>query len=297
MSGISNAIDEVNRKITRYAACGNEVLIFGETGVGKSRCAQLIHQQSMRSSGPLIELNCSSIPRGLVESELFGHEKGAFTGAIRKHAGYIKRAHRGTLFLDEVNDLPLEVQGHLLHFLESKSVHSVGSDNDDLVDCRIVAATNQCLESLIERKEFRADLYYRLNVLPLRIPALRERPEDILPLANDFLRQLGGQQMMLSASSIDALQHHHWHGNIRELKNVICRATILSSGNAIEPEHLMLSASSSLNSIYHDNVASMLEQTIRQHKFNLAATARTLNISRPTLYRLIKKHSINLDPA
>ncbi|QIA65673.1 AAA family ATPase [Vibrio astriarenae] len=295
---VDDPSSDIYSKINRYASCNNEILIWGETGVGKSHCAKLIHKRSSRSVAPFIEINCSSIPPGLVESELFGHEKGAFTGAVRKHAGYIKRANSGTLFLDEVNDLPIEVQGHLLHFLESKSIHSVGSDSDDSIDCRIIAATNQCLETLIKQKLFRADLYYRLNVLPLSIPPLREREKEILPLAMDFLAELGGQHMQFSEASKEQLTKHQWPGNIRELKNVVCRATILATNDIIEPEHLMLANAASLGACSKNTEsAQSIERCIRANRYNLAATARALNISRPTLYRLIKKHNIVLDPS
>ncbi|ASI92928.1 sigma-54 interaction domain-containing protein [Vibrio mediterranei] len=300
LSGASKAIEVTNKRISQYAASDSEVLIQGETGVGKSRCARLIHDLSNRNRGPFVELNCGSIPRGLVESELFGHEKGAFTGAIKTHAGYIRRAQHGTLFLDEIGDMPLEVQAHLLHFLESKRIHSVGSDRDDLIDCRIIAATNESVETLIEQGEFRKDLFYRLNVLPITIPSLRERREDILLLADEFLQfeieSLNIDNRTFSSNCYTVLRHYSWPGNIRELKNVIKRAVVLSHGQSIEPESLGIEVDTLFTVKDHKEMRSeMLEQVIRSHKFNMTAVARTLNISRPTLYRLIKKHNIQLD--
>ncbi|GMQ48338.1 sigma-54 interaction domain-containing protein [Vibrio sp. 10N] len=300
LSGVSKAIDITNKRISKYAASDSEILIQGETGVGKSRCAKLIHELSKRHQGPFVEINCGSIPRPLIESELFGHEKGAFTGAVKKHVGFIKRAHKGTLFLDEIGDMPLEVQGHLLHFLESKEVHSLGSDSNCSVDCRVVAATNEPIDALIARGDFRQDLFYRLNVLPLSIPPLRERADDILELANDFLSKemaaLGRSDIRLSESSYTVLKHHLWPGNIRELKNVIRRAVVLVQGNIIEPDALGLDAICSFQALGHNRLCSKdLEQVIREHKFNMTAAARYLNISRPTLYRLIKKHNLDLD--
>lgn len=300
LSGASKAIEVTNKRISQYAASDSEVLIQGETGVGKSRCARLIHDLSNRNRGPFVELNCGSIPRGLVESELFGNEKGAFTGAIKTHAGYIRRAQHGTLFLDEIGDMPLEVQAHLLHFLESKRIHSVGSDRDDLIDCRIIAATNESVETLIEQGEFRKDLFYRLNVLPITIPSLRERREDILLLADEFLQfeieSLNIDNRTFSSNCYTVLRHYSLPGNIRELKNVIKRAVVLSLGQSIEPESLGIEVDTLFKVNDHKEMRSeMLEQVIRSHKFNMTAVARTLNISRPTLYRLIKKHNIQLD--
>lgn len=300
LSGVSKAIDITNKRISQYAASDSEILIHGETGVGKSRCTKLIHQLSLRSKGPFVEINCGSIPSSLIESELFGHEKGAFTGAVKNHIGFIKRANKGTLFLDEIGDMPLEVQGHLLHFLESKEVHSLGSDCSDIVDCRVIAATNDSLDVLMAKGDFRQDLFYRLNVLPLTIPSLRERVSDIEVLANSFLKHelliSGRGSLTLSAASITVLKHHPWPGNIRELKNVMKRAVVLASGRVIEPEALGIDMVCDFRSVDHNQLASKhIEKVIRDHKFNMTASARYLNISRPTLYRLIKKHKLELD--
>ncbi|MBY6196213.1 sigma-54 interaction domain-containing protein [Vibrio hangzhouensis] len=300
LTGVSKAIEFTNKRISQYAASDSEILIQGETGVGKSRCARLIHDTSKRCKGPFVELNCGSIPRGLVESELFGHEKGAFTGAIKNHIGFIRRANKGTLFLDEIGDMPVEVQGHLLHFLETKQINSVGSDSTDTIDCRVIAATNEPIDLLIEHDDFRQDLFYRLNVLPLSLPSLRERPEDIQILADIFLLQemtsVGRSGMKLSTNSYTVLRHHSWPGNIRELKNVIKRSVVLSQDSLIEPEALGLDVELPFRPIDLKNIRSeFIEQVIRSHKFNMTAAARYLKISRPTLYRLVKKHNIELD--
>ncbi|WP_180800860.1 sigma 54-interacting transcriptional regulator, partial [Vibrio parahaemolyticus] len=232
--GNSACIHELRNAIKKYAQCDAEVLIQGETGVGKGLCARLIHQLSSRRSSPFVEVNCGAIPSGLIASELFGHEKGAFTGAISDRIGFIQKAHKGTLFLDEIGDMPSDLQIHLLHFLESKQIHKVGADKFIDVDCRVIAASHVDLKSEVVQGEFREDLFYRLNILPLTIPPLRKRGKDILMLSEHFLTDLSHGQVHNMSEEVKAkLLKHRWPGNVRELRNVIQRAIVMCEDNTL----------------------------------------------------------------
>ena len=214
------------------------VLILGETGTGKELIARAVHQRSRRRDKPLVRVNCTSIPKELFESEFFGHAKGAFTGAIKDRAGRFEAAAGGTLFLDEVGEIPLELQSKLLRVLQEKSYERVGEEKTRRADVRIVAATNRDLKKEVAAGRFREDLYYRLNVFPLRVAALRERKEDIPLLANHFVellvKELGCPKPRLTRAGIETLQGYDWPGNIRELRNVIERAVIFAQGGALE---------------------------------------------------------------
>lgn len=228
-------LDHVN--IVAPADCA--VLIQGETGTGKELIAQAIHNQSRRSGGPFVKLNCAAIPAGLLESELFGHERGAFTGALSQRMGRLQLAHRGTLFLDEIGDLPLELQPKLLRALQEHEFEKLGSSQTVRVDVRIVAATNQSLAEMVNERRFRADLYYRLNVFPITLPALRERAEDIPILIRHFVQEFA-ERMNKTIEDIpehvmDALRFHDWPGNIRELQNFIERAVLVTQGRLLHP--------------------------------------------------------------
>lgn len=214
------------------------VLITGESGAGKEVIASFIHRAGKRASGPLVALNCGAIPAGLLASELFGHEKGAFTGADARRLGRFREANGGTLFLDEVGDLPLELQPGLLRAIETSHVTPVGSDREISVDYRLVAATNRDLESAVQEGRFRTDLFYRLNVINLHVPPLRGRSEEILPLARHFLDKPGSEKKRLSRTAAEALLAHDWPGNIRELANAMERARLLSQTEVVLPEHL-----------------------------------------------------------
>ena len=230
--GHSPAVLQMIKRIKAVATTGASVLITGESGVGKELVAQLIHHQSDRATAPLITVNCASIPHDLFESEFFGHVKGAFTGAVRNRIGRLELADRGTLFLDEVGEIPLDLQAKLLRSLQQKSFERVGEETTKQVDVRIIAATNRNLEIEIEQNRFREDLYYRLGVFPISVPPLRKRKEDIALLATHFLSvactELGRPQFQLSSEQAQMLQDYDWPGNIRELKSVIERAVILS---------------------------------------------------------------------
>jgi len=241
------AILAVKNRCERVADTGATVLLTGESGVGKDVFAKQIHQLSGRNSKPYVAINCAAIPDNLLESTLFGYEKGAFTGATKAQPGKFEQANGGTLFLDEIGEMPLELQAKLLRVLQDQVVERLGSMRSVNCDVRIVAATNQDLQQRVKDGKFREDLYFRLAVFPIRIPPLRERHQDILPLAEHFLarygRTMGRQGLKLSAQSNHALQGYPWPGNVRELENAMQRALLLSDGDLIEPNDIELHGS------------------------------------------------------
>jgi formate hydrogenlyase transcriptional activator len=226
-------------QVETVAPTGSTVLIYGETGTGKEMIARAIHKLSSRKDRTFVKLNCAAIPLGLLESELFGHEKGAFTGAIERRIGRFELANRGTLFLDEIGDIPLELQSKLLRVLQEQEFERLGSTRSIKVDVRIVAATNRDLGKMVEEKQFRADLYYRLNVFPLLLPALRERRTDIPDLvhyfAEKYAKQMNKTIDTIPSDAMCILARYDWPGNIRELQNFIERAVILSRGTVLQP--------------------------------------------------------------
>jgi formate hydrogenlyase transcriptional activator len=225
------------------------ILLLGETGSGKELLARFIHERSARGKGPFVPVNCAALPEALVESELFGHEKGAFTGAIARKPGKFEIANLGTVLLDEIGDLPKEAQAKLLRVLQDREVHRVGSTRPIRVDVRVIAATNQDLEAAVEARAFRADLYYRLSVFPIRIPPLRERRDDIPALARHFAAyfamKLHKRVTSLAPAAVRRLQEYDWPGNIRELQNVIERAVVLTQRTVIESDAIMVVPNSS----------------------------------------------------
>ncbi|HSG09643.1 MAG TPA: sigma 54-interacting transcriptional regulator [Longimicrobiales bacterium] len=233
----SPAMAEVVAVARRVAGADSSVLILGETGVGKERLARSIHFESARASGPFVPVNCGAIPEGLLESELFGHEQGAFSGAVRARRGHFEVAHRGTLFLDEIGELPLHLQVKLLRVLEDRQIQRLGSERPERVDVRILAATNRNLEEEVAHRRFRPDLYYRLAVVTLGIPPLRERPEDVPELVQRYMgyfrRTLGKHVDGIADEALAALVRHDWPGNVRELINVLERSLLLSHGPLI----------------------------------------------------------------
>jgi formate hydrogenlyase transcriptional activator len=232
--GRSDALRRVLEQIETVAPTDSTVLIYGETGSGKELIARAVHNLSARKSGAFVKLNCAAIPTGLLESELFGHEKGAFTGAITQRIGRFELANRGTMFLDEIGEVPLELQPKLLRVLQEREFERLGSTRTVRTDARLIAATNRDLAALAAEQKFRPDLYYRLNVFPVHVPALRERPEDIPLLIRHFVQQfsrrMGKTIDAIPADTMSALARYPWPGNIRELQNVIERAVILSAG-------------------------------------------------------------------
>ena len=236
--GFDRGLRNVWASLHMVARTDSAVLIQGETGTGKEIVAKAIHEESFRKRGPYVTLNCAAMPGGLLESELFGHERGAFTGAVTQTTGRFQHAHTGTLFFDEIGDLPLELQPKLLRVLQEQEFERVGSNRTIRVDVRIVAATNQNLHQMVRERRFRADLFYRLNVFPIVLPPLRERREDIPVLVQHFVRKfasrLNKEVSHISGEVIETLRHYDWPGNIRELQNVVERAVIISSGPNLE---------------------------------------------------------------
>jgi formate hydrogenlyase transcriptional activator len=280
------------------------VLLLGETGTGKELIAQAIHDRSRRKERTLIKLNCAAIPTGLLESELFGHERGAFTGAISQKIGRLELADQGTLFLDEVGDIPLELQPKLLRVLQDGEFERLGSTRTKKVDIRLVAATNRDLDRMIEDKQFRSDLYYRLNVFPIRVPPLRERPEDI-PLLLQYFSQKYARRMQKEIESIPAavirkLTRWHWPGNIRELQNLVERAVILTRSSILEisiPELANNVArpapATARDSDEQNTIVRILKETSGQVGGVNGAAAR-LGLKRTTLLTRMKK--LGIDP-
>jgi DNA-binding NtrC family response regulator len=238
-------LKQVSMALHRAAATDATVLLEGESGTGKELFARALHALSGRNDGPFIAINCAAIPETLLETELFGHEKGAFTGAAQRKSGKFELAHRGTLFLDEIGDMPLSLQAKILRALEEKTFERVGGTTPLRVDVRVVAATNRNLKAAVAARQYREDLYFRLSVFPILIPPLRERPEDIPTLARYFIdrfcRDLAKRPLVLSPAAEQELRSYAWPGNVRELQNCIERAAILTEGDTIHPRHLNLS--------------------------------------------------------
>ena len=300
--GNSPALRAVLEQVVRVASADSTVLIQGETGTGKELVAHAIHNASPRSGRPLIKLNCAAIPFDLLESELFGHERGAFTGAIAQKIGRFELADKGTLFLDEVGDIPLALQPKLLRVLQEQEFERLGSGRTHRVDVRLVAATHRDLERMVKRNEFRSDLYYRLNVFPIMVPPLRERSEDIIPLVEHYVeifsRRVGKHIDNIPDEVADAFESYAWPGNIRELQNVIERAVILSDNgllpNPIAPTHaprLVGFPSRTLKESERAMILAALEATGWLVGGPHGAAA-SLGIKRTTLIARMKKHRI-----
>ena len=243
--GEDGKLRQVSQQLHRAAATDATVLLEGESGTGKELFARALHALSPRADGPFVAINCAAIPESLLESELFGYEKGAFTGATQRKPGRFELAHRGTLFLDEIGDLPLTLQAKILRALEEKQFERVGGTQSLHVDARVVAATNRNLKQRVNERQFREDLYFRLSVFPIEIPPLRERGDDVLILARHFVdkfcKDLNKKLLMLAPTALDDLKAYPWPGNVRELQNCIERAVILADGDAIHQRHLNLS--------------------------------------------------------
>ncbi len=303
--GESGALRSVLQKVQMVASTDSTVLICGETGTGKELIARALHNLSPRRTYPFVKLNCAAIPAGVLESELFGHEKGAFTGAIAQRIGRFEMANHGTLFLDEIGELPLELQPKLLHVLQEQSFERLGSSRTIQTNARLIAATNRDLEAMVGRKEFRLDLFYRLNVFPIEMPPLRERTEDIPLLVRSFVQRFANRANKkvetISSSLMDALCRHDWPGNIRELQNVLERAVILSTGPVLDIPlsdlHLAsstlsnLSSAGTLNDAERKHIIAVLNETgwVLGGKHG---AAERLGLKRPTLQLRMKKLGI-----
>jgi len=241
--GESTAMQHVSDMLQRYAQTDEPVLITGESGTGKEMAARAIHENTRRRAGPFVAVNCAAIASGLVASELFGYEKGAFTGAAARTRGQVEHAHGGTLFLDEIGDMPVDLQGHLLRFLQEGQIVRVGGRETINVDVRVVSATNVRLHQAMGDGRFREDLYYRLNVLTLRLPPLRERPEDVELLARHFLRQAAAhfcrEVVDFTPEAMEVLRHYHWPGNVRELMSTIRRTVVIGNSPVVAATDLV----------------------------------------------------------
>lgn len=293
---------EMIRQVARSHAT---VLIRGESGTGKELIAQAVHYGSQRSEGPFVRVNCPALPEGLIESELFGHERGAFTGAIRQRLGRFERASGGTIFLDEIGDLPASVQVRLLRVLQEREFERVGGSKVLTADVRVVAASNRNLEEDVEEGRFRNDLYYRLNVFPIHVPPLRERRTDIILLADHFIEKYnerhGCSIVRLSTPAIDLLMAYHWPGNVRELENAIERATLIADGDVIHarllPPSLQMARpedkrSGPLNTQIDALEKELIIDALKANKGNRAAAARQLGITERIIGLRVEKHGL-----
>ena len=307
----SEGMLKVCRSIERLAPTGVSVLLLGESGTGKEALARALHEMGPRARQPYVAINCGAIPENLLESELFGHERGAFTGAVKQSIGRIESANKGTLFLDEIGDLPHPLQVKLLRFLQDQVIERVGGRQSIQVDVRIVSATNQTLESQVEGGRFRADLFYRLNSVTVRIPPLRERPGDPLLLARYFLnrfnaeftRSLRGFDEMAMA----AIAAHPWPGNVRELENRIKRAVVMADGRLVGAADLELAVPDDIAAVADANFdlrtarqrveRELVQRALAQTGGTLAAAAKLLGVSRPTLYTLLETHGLASSPS
>jgi DNA-binding NtrC family response regulator len=285
------------------------VLILGETGTGKSVIAEAVHRASARKDGPFLKVDCSALAGSLLESELFGHEAGAFTGAIKTRQGRFERAHGGTIFLDEIGELPMDLQAKLLRVVQDNEFERVGGDATLSVDVRVIAATNVDLERAVEARTFRKDLFYRLNVIRIDLPALRDRPEDIALLAEHFLAKYGVKNRKeivgIDGDAMRALLDYSWPGNVRELENVMERAVVLATGRTITRDLVSLpertwrppatGADRPLKDVMDEAEKAIIEDVLARHDGNVQATARALGLNRTTLYSKLKKHGIRAD--
>jgi formate hydrogenlyase transcriptional activator len=302
--GSSPALESVLEQVEQVAPTDSTVLIQGETGTGKELIARAIHNLSSRCGRPFIKLNCAAIPFDLLESELFGHEKGAFTGAIAQKIGRFELADKGTLFLDEVGDIPLALQPKLLRVLQEQEFERLGSGRTHQVDVRLVAATHRNLVEMVKESEFRSDLYYRLNVFPIPLPPLRARREDIPALVEHFVevysRRMGKEIEHIPPETMAAMVSYQWPGNIRELQNFIERSIILTSGNVLDPPLASLKSSAEVESLgpitledaERDHIRKTLEQTGWVVAGPNGAAAR-LGMKRSTLYFRMQKLGIS----
>ncbi len=285
---------ELVRKVAPTQAT---VLITGESGTGKELIARCIHSNSPRAQRVFVPVNCAALSPSLIESELFGHERGAFTGAVAQHAGRFERAHGGTLFLDEIGELDASLQAKLLRVLQEKTYERVGGTRQMTADVRIIAATNRDLKQRVEEGKFREDLYYRLNTFPIVLPPLRERPADIRRLARHFLlrasRELGKADLTLSPAAETALMAYHWPGNVRELENTMERLAILCEAT-IEPEDLPIAAGTPAHPVlFKDIERKAIEDALRENGGNRTKAAKQLGIGLRTLQYRLKEYGIS----
>jgi len=302
----STQMHNVCHRIEKVAPSDATVLLLGDSGTGKELCARALHNKSPSAKGRFVAINCAAIPENLLESELFGYEKGAFTGANKTTPGKIEYAEGGTLFLDEMGELPMPLQAKLLRFLQERVVERIGGRQEIPVNVRVICATHQNLEDKISKSEFREDLYYRINEIPINIPALRERGGDVILLARSFLETFNREQKKkikgFTKEALSAIEAHEWPGNVRELKNRIKRAVIMADGKHITPQDLELAESedsTNLNSFNLRDVREAAEKEVILKALSntggkISPAAELLGVSRPTLYDLIQKLNIEI---
>lgn len=303
MVGTSQAMQDVFAMIRKVATTSAPVLILGESGTGKEMAALAIHRRSQCKAGPFVAINCNAIPESLMESELFGHEKGAFTGANAQRKGLIESAAGGTLFLDEIGELPLPIQVKLLRFLQEKTFQRVGGRQEIHSDVRLVAATNADLKEAIKSGGFREDLYFRLAVIVIHLPPLRDRADDVQLVAREFLNRFAAQnargELAFAPDALRALSRHRWPGNVRELQNRVQRAVIMAEGGRLTAADLELAetpevatAGLTLKEGREQIERTLINQSLTRHRGRISAVAAELGVSRPTLYELMTKLGI-----
>jgi two-component system nitrogen regulation response regulator NtrX len=321
MEGESPALQKVQEAIRRAAPTSATVLISGESGAGKELVARAIHRNSNRRDETFVQVNCAAIPEELIESELFGHEKGSFTGATEKQIGKFELAHKGTIFLDEVGDMSLRTQAKVLRVLQEGEVERIGSQKTITVDVRVIAATNKDLEAAIAKGEFREDLFFRLSVIPIAVPPLRERAEDVPVLVRHFVKQFAADNNLkaktFTPAAVEALKRHPWRGNARELKNTVERLLIMTEGDEIRPEHLAdvlrrtpppsaaavsdgfggaapaPEAPGSLQDFKATAERAFIVQKLRESRWNISATAAAIGTPRSNLYKKLEQYQIS----
>ncbi|MEW5729513.1 MAG: sigma-54 dependent transcriptional regulator [Pseudomonadota bacterium] len=303
MVGDSPAMLRLYDTIRKVAGTDAPVLVTGESGTGKELAAIAIHERSPRAQGPFVPINCAALPKTLIASELFGHEKGAFTGADQRRIGRIQAADRGTLFLDEIGDLPMDLQAHLLRFLQENTIDRVGGHHPIKVDVRVIAATNVPLRKAVADGRFREDLFFRLNVLTLEMPPLRDRGADVDRLAAHFVAKFaseGGKLIHgLAPDALALVRRHGWPGNVRELIATMRRAVVMADGPWVRPEDLGLpedartGAATSLEAARRETEEALIRQALAAHRQNIKRTAEHLGVSRVTLYRMLERYGID----
>ncbi|RMG75096.1 MAG: sigma-54-dependent Fis family transcriptional regulator [Nitrospirae bacterium] len=305
--GQSRVIEVLKEEIERVSRTNSRVLITGESGTGKELVARLIHEYSARAHQPFIEVNCAAIPQELIESELFGHEKGSFTGAYERKKGKFELADKGTLFLDEIGDMSLLTQAKVLRVIETQEFQRVGGNKSIKTDVRIIAATNKNLEREVKKGNFREDLYFRLNVIPLHIPPLRERKEDIPLLVRHFIKTIsaeyGRAEKRISDEALQLLMQYDWPGNVRELRNAVERMVIMCPSDEISPKDIPMFKTDeggdyfsykTLKEAREAFERDFILKRLKENNWNISKTAEVLNIERSNLYRKIKNYGIHI---
>lgn len=299
--GVSKAMQEIFALLAKISPSNAAVFITGESGTGKELTAKWLHENSPRSEKPFIAMNCGAIPASLIESELFGHERGAFTNATNQHRGVFEQAHGGTLFLDEIGEMPLDLQTRLLRVLENKVIRRVGGKAEVQVDVRIIVATNKEPKKIVEEGKFREDLFFRLYVMPITLPALRFRKDDVIPIAEYFLQEMtpDGNTLSLNKEAQKKLFNYVWPGNVRELKNTLQRAVLTAGKTEITAENISFAEVSAYkiedDMTLEGNEKKAILKALEQAKGNVSTAAKMLKVARTTLFSMAQKYNIPLE--